>query len=100
MTTTFQEDGITTGAARSNCSPSSGTTLLNTTYAATSPTKIRWIFAAWVPLVGRFVEAERFYVNALLVEKLHPYTEWAMDSAPASFLSESLPVSKMPSSMA
>ena len=34
------------------------------------------IFAAWVPLVGRFVEAERFYVNALLVEKLHPYTEW------------------------
>ena len=34
------------------------------------------IFASWVPLVGRFVEAERFYVNALLVEKLHPYTEW------------------------
>lgn len=34
------------------------------------------LFAAWTPLVGRYVEAERFYVNALLVENLHPYTEW------------------------
>lgn len=31
---------------------------------------------AWIPLIGRFIEKERVYVNALCVEKLHPYTEW------------------------
>lgn len=34
------------------------------------------LFAAWLPLVGRFIERERFYVNSLLVRNLHPYTEW------------------------
>lgn len=32
--------------------------------------------AAWLPLLGRFIERERIYVNALCVEKLHPYAEW------------------------
>lgn len=31
---------------------------------------------AWIPLIGRFIERERVYVNALCVEKLHPYAEW------------------------
>jgi len=32
--------------------------------------------AAWVPLVGRYIEKERLYVSSLLVRNLHPYTEW------------------------
>lgn len=32
--------------------------------------------AAWLPLIGRFVERERIYVNLLDVQKLHPYAEW------------------------
>lgn len=31
---------------------------------------------AWLPQIGRFVEAERLYVSALAVNQLHPYTEW------------------------
>lgn len=42
----------------------------NATYE--SPT----LFAAWLPLVGRYIESERFYVNSLVVNHLHPYTEW------------------------
>lgn len=34
------------------------------------------LVAAWLPLVGRFLERERIYVNTLLVKHLHPYTEW------------------------
>lgn len=34
------------------------------------------LFAAWLPWVGRFIENERYYVNALMVRHLHPYTEW------------------------
>ncbi len=34
------------------------------------------LFMAWTPLLGRFVEKERLYVNALVVRRLHPYTEW------------------------
>ena len=32
--------------------------------------------AAWLPIIGRFIEKERLYVNALVVRHLHPYTEW------------------------
>lgn len=45
-------------------------TRLNATYEAPV------FFAAWLPWVGKFIEKERFYVNGLLVKKLHPYTEW------------------------
>ena len=31
---------------------------------------------AWLPIIGRFIEKERLYVNALVVRHLHPYTEW------------------------
>ncbi len=34
------------------------------------------LFLAWAPLVGRFVEKERLYVNGLIVRGLHPYSEW------------------------
>ena len=34
------------------------------------------LFTARLPLVGRYIENERLYVNALLVRHLHPYTEW------------------------
>ena len=34
------------------------------------------LFASWLPLLGRYIENERLYVNALLVRHLHPYTEW------------------------
>lgn len=34
------------------------------------------LMAAWFPLVGRFIEKERFYVSGLVVKHLHPYTEW------------------------
>ncbi len=34
------------------------------------------LFMAWAPLLGRFVEKERLYINGLLVRRLHPYTEW------------------------
>lgn len=34
------------------------------------------MLAAWLPLVGKFIEKERFYVSGLLVKHLHPYTEW------------------------
>lgn len=34
------------------------------------------LFAAWLPIVGRFIESERLYVNTLTVRHLHPYTEW------------------------
>ena len=34
------------------------------------------LLLAWAPLLGRFVEKERLYVNTLLVRRLHPYTEW------------------------
>ena len=42
----------------------------NATYEAPA------LFAAWLPWAGRFIEKERVYVNALMVRKLHPYTEW------------------------
>lgn len=31
---------------------------------------------AHLPLVGRYIETERIYVNSLFVEHLHPYMEW------------------------
>lgn len=34
------------------------------------------IASAWLPLIGRFIEKERLYVSGLLVNHLHPYTEW------------------------
>lgn len=34
------------------------------------------VFAAWMPLFGRYIEKERLYVNSLVVKHLHPYTEW------------------------
>ena len=34
------------------------------------------VLSAWLPLVGRFIEKERFYISALAVKHLHPYTEW------------------------
>lgn len=34
------------------------------------------LILSWVPLAGRFVEKERFYVNALVVRHLHPYVEY------------------------
>lgn len=34
------------------------------------------ILSAWLPLVGRYIEKERLYTSALMVEHLHPYTEW------------------------
>lgn len=33
-------------------------------------------FAAWLPLLGRYIEKERLYVNTLFVRHLYPYTEW------------------------
>jgi hypothetical protein len=29
-----------------------------------------------LPIVGKVIEMERVYVSGLLVDKLHPYTEW------------------------
>lgn len=34
------------------------------------------LLAAWLPWAGHFIEKERLYVNTLLVNHLHPYTEW------------------------
>lgn len=34
------------------------------------------LLAAWTPLLGRFIERERLYVNTLFVNHLHPYSEW------------------------
>ena len=34
------------------------------------------LFAAWLPFVGRYIEKERLYVNALVAHRLYPYTEW------------------------
>ena len=34
------------------------------------------IGTAWLPGLGRYIEAERLYVSALAVSQLHPYTEW------------------------
>ena len=34
------------------------------------------ILAAWLPLIGRYVESERLYTSALVVKHLYPYTEW------------------------
>lgn len=42
----------------------------NATYEAPA------ILAARLPLLGRYIESERFYVNTLFVKYLHPYTEW------------------------
>ena len=28
------------------------------------------------PLIGKYIEAERLYVSSLVVNHLHPYTEW------------------------
>ncbi len=35
-----------------------------------------FLFSAWLPIVGHFIEKERIYVSALSVRRLHPYTEW------------------------
>jgi len=34
------------------------------------------IFASFVPYFGRYVENERIYVNALVVDHIHPYMEY------------------------
>ncbi len=34
------------------------------------------LLAAWLPLVGRYIEAERLYSSALVAKRLCPYTEW------------------------
>lgn len=34
------------------------------------------LFAAGIPLLGRYIENERLYVNALIVRHLYPYSEW------------------------
>jgi hypothetical protein len=34
------------------------------------------IATAWLPLIGKYIEAERLYVSCLVVNHLHPYTEW------------------------
>ena len=34
------------------------------------------MIAAWLPLIGRYIEKERIYISCLGVEHLHPYTEW------------------------
>lgn len=34
------------------------------------------ILSAWLPLVGRYFEKERFYISGLVVKHLTPYTEW------------------------
>jgi len=34
-----------------------------------------FMVASWIPMVGRFVANERFYLNTLLSGKAHPYTE-------------------------
>lgn len=34
------------------------------------------ILAAWLPLIGRYVESERLYTSGLVVKHLYPYTEW------------------------
>lgn len=34
------------------------------------------MIAAWLPLVGRYIEKERLYGSALVVRHLCPYTEW------------------------
>ena len=34
------------------------------------------IATAWLPLIGKYIEAERLYVSSLVVNHLHPYTEW------------------------
>jgi hypothetical protein len=34
-----------------------------------------FMVASWIPLVGRFVANESFYLNTLLSGKVHPYTE-------------------------
>lgn len=41
----------------------------NTTYE--SPL----LLLSWVPLIGKYIEMERFYVSTLFVNKLHPYVE-------------------------
>jgi len=35
-----------------------------------------FMLAAWIPLVGHYIENERFYINALSVDKLSPYVEY------------------------
>lgn len=58
--------------------------LLNSVWYNTSEYYVRGNFtyetpmlmASWLPLVGRYIEAERLYVNALSVKHLTPYTEW------------------------
>lgn len=35
-----------------------------------------FIALSWLPLVGRFVEKERIYINTLSVRRLHPYVEY------------------------
>ncbi len=34
------------------------------------------LMTAWLPLIGRYIEKERFYVSGLGVKHLYPYTEW------------------------
>lgn len=34
------------------------------------------LIAAWIPFVGRYIEKERIYINALSVQRLHPYVEY------------------------
>ncbi len=34
------------------------------------------MIAAWLPLLGRYIEKERFYTSCLVVKHLYPYTEW------------------------
>jgi len=35
-----------------------------------------FMLAAWIPLVGRFIESERMYTNALSLQELSPYVEF------------------------
>jgi len=34
-----------------------------------------FILAAWIPVLGRFIESERLYINALSLQRLSPYLE-------------------------
>lgn len=34
------------------------------------------LIATWIPFIGHYVEKERLYINALMVNRLHPYIEY------------------------
>lgn len=46
------------------------------------------------PLIGKYIEAERLYVSSLVVNHLHPYTEWGYGVTTRAITLDSLQPSK------